>query len=202
VPRAFTAEETERIRARLQQAGLEAFGRRGIRATTVEELARAAAISKGAFYRFYDSKEALLLELLDELETSIHAEVVAAVRADPAHGVDVLVDSAVRAVERNPLLLVLMSPEALHVLHALPQEGQDELLRRDERLVDQVLAILREAGVEPGVPAGVLLGLLRSLPFVGLHREDVGSAYVDAVTDWLKESVRTALLAPRAEGTS
>jgi AcrR family transcriptional regulator len=202
VPRAFTVDESDRIRVRLKEAGLAAFARRGVRGTTVEALAREAAISKGAFYRFYDSKEHLLLELLDEIELSMQAEIVAAVRADPAHGIALLVDSAVHAVERNPLLPVLMSPEALHVFRAQPPAAQEERLGRDVRLVADVLAILREAGVEPGVPADVLLGLLRSLVFVGLHREDVGPPYVDAVAGWLKAGVRAALLLPREEAVS
>jgi len=52
MPRAFTDPERDAIRARLMDAGRELFARRGIRATTVEQLARAAGISKGAFYLF------------------------------------------------------------------------------------------------------------------------------------------------------
>ena len=66
MPRAFTADETERICRRLKEAGQESFARRGIRSTTVDDLARSAGISKGAFYRFFDSKEALLVSLLSD----------------------------------------------------------------------------------------------------------------------------------------
>lgn len=198
MPRAFTSEESERIRDRLKQAARDAFGRRGLRGTSVEELSRAAAISKGAFYRFYPSKEALLVELMSEIETATQAQILAAVRADPCHGVEVLIDSAVHAVQRNPLFPVLMSPEALRVLHALPAGQREELLQRDARLVRQLIPLLHAAGTAPAVSEEVLLGLLRSLVFVGFHREDVGSDLVDAVAAWLVGCLRAAVPQPPA----
>jgi AcrR family transcriptional regulator len=72
-------------------AGREAFARRGLRGTSVEQLARAAAISKGAFYRFFASKEDLLLALLDEYEMAAHAAIEQATRAEPECAVDLAV---------------------------------------------------------------------------------------------------------------
>lgn len=193
MPRSFTAEESDRIRERLKEAGRESFARRGVRRTTVEELARAAAISKGAFYRFFDSKEALLLTLLNEYEISAHAAIEDAVRADPRHGIDVLVDTALSAVEQNPLLPVLMSEEGLRALHSLPPAEQEALLERDAQLVERVAGVLREAGIRLEVSETVLLGLLRSLVFVGRHRADIGTDLLDDVGLWIKANLRAAL---------
>jgi hypothetical protein len=43
------------------------------------------------------------------------------------------------------------------------------------------------------VPESALLGLLRSLVFVGLHREEIGPELVKEMTTWLKQSLRAAL---------
>lgn len=193
MPRSFTADESDRIRERLKEAAGESFARRGIRRTTVEELARAAAISKGAFYRFFDSKEALLLTLLDEYEISAHAAIEDAVRADPRHGIDVLIDSALHAVEQNPLLPVLMSEEGLRAIRSRPASEQEALLDRDARLVERVLGVLREAGIRIDISEHVLMGLLRSLVFVGRHRTDIGDDLVDGVGRWIKSSLHAAL---------
>jgi AcrR family transcriptional regulator len=204
MPRAFTSQESAQIRDRLKRAALDAFGRRGLQGTTVAELAQAAAISKGAFYRFYASKEALLVELMSEIETAMHEQVLAAVRADPATGVEILIDSAVRAVDRNPLFTVLMSPEALHVLRALPEDQREELVQRDAKLVAQVIPLLESNASAPGVAEDVLLGLLRSLVFVGFHREDIGSDFVDALAGWIVDRLRptTSQPVPAKEASS
>jgi AcrR family transcriptional regulator len=193
MPRAFSQTESSHIRSRLAEAGREAFSRRGLKGTTVDDLAGAVGISKGAFYRFFDSKEGLLLALLDEDEIAMHAEIEAAIRAEPNHGIDVLVDSALDAVRINPLLPVLMSPDVLRLLQARPAAEQAALLERDERLVDRVLAVLADAGVTLGIPRAALLGLLRSLVFVGLHRNEVGEDQVDEMRRWLKACLRGAL---------
>ncbi len=185
VPRAFTAAETARIRERLLAAGGDAFARRGLRGTSVEELARAAAISKGAFYRFFDGKEALLLAILADYEIAVHARLEAAVRAEPSRAVEVLLREAVHTAESDPLMAVLASEEGQRVLASLPDEEQREMLERDARLVGRIYAICAEAGEVPAVPERVLLGLLRSLVFAGMHREEIGVDLLEEVTAWL-----------------
>jgi len=193
MPRAFSAEESDHIRSRLRAAGTEAFARRGLRGTTVEELARAAGISKGAFYRFYDSKEALLLALLDDYETAAHTEIETAVRADPHSGIAYLVDAAVHALQSHPLLTVLMSEEGLRVLNTATAEQQAVLLERDVRLVQRVVGVMRESGVAIDLPERVLVGLLRSLVFVGHHRDEIGPDLLEDVSTWLKQTLQATL---------
>ena len=189
-PRAFTADETDRIRDRLHEAARQSFAVHGLKRTTVDDLARAAGISKGAFYRFHESKEALLVTLLDEIEADLQDRVEAAVRADPANGLGVLVDAALDAIRANPLLPVLMTPEGLQALQSRPAVEQEEMRDRDVRLVARVVAALRAGGVSDLPSERVLLGLLRSLVFVGLHRDEVGPDLVEEVRAWLKDALR------------
>lgn len=59
--KAFTEEEREDIRRKLQDEGLKQFKEKGLKKVSVRELTQAAGIAQGGFYNFYDSKEALLL---------------------------------------------------------------------------------------------------------------------------------------------
>lgn len=188
MPRAFTDTETTLIRERLVAAATRSFARRGLRRTTVDELAQAAGISKGAFYRFFDSKEALFVRLLDDYEADTHARIESAVREDPDRGLGVVVDWALHAIEDNPLLPVAMSEEGLRALRSRTPAEQQAALDRDVELVRRVLALLGPAGTR-GLSEPVLLGLLRSLVFVGMHRDDIGADLVDAVSTWVKASL-------------
>lgn len=61
----LTREESrERTREHLLEAARVAVARNGYDGTSVAEIAEAAGFSKGAFFSNYESKEALLLELL------------------------------------------------------------------------------------------------------------------------------------------
>ena len=63
MPRAFTAVEKETIHERLMEAGRACFLRYGLKKTTIEDLTGPAGIAKASFYLFFDSKEALYLEI-------------------------------------------------------------------------------------------------------------------------------------------
>lgn len=195
VPRPFTSGETAAIRERLLAAGLASFSRRGLRGTTVEALARAAGISKGAYYGFFASKEALFIALLEDYETRQHAELEAAVHADPERGVEVLLAASLRATQANPLVGVAMSEEGLVLLRSLSPDKQEALLRRDELLAERVLTALRESGIQLGVSPRLLVGLLRSLVFLGWHRDEIGPELADDVAAWLAPTLGRALLA-------
>lgn len=64
-------------RRRIEDAALDLFFERGFRATTMREIAVAAALTPGAIYNHFPSKEALLAALIrdvhDELERALHA---------------------------------------------------------------------------------------------------------------------------------
>jgi AcrR family transcriptional regulator len=68
MPKAFSEHEKETIRAQMREKGKKLFEKQGLKKTSVDELTEAVSISKGAFYLFYDSKEELFLEILEELE--------------------------------------------------------------------------------------------------------------------------------------
>src|SRR5690349_634019 len=73
MPRGFSEREKTIIRAQLLAKGRELFATQGIKKANVEDLTKAANISKGAFYQFYDSKEALFFEILSQFEDEYHA---------------------------------------------------------------------------------------------------------------------------------
>lgn len=196
MPRAFSPEESARIRERLLHACADSFATRGFRGTTVQSLAWAAGISKGAFYSFFDSKESAFVALIEQYEVRTQAVVESAVRQDPAHGIDVLIGATLRAADEHPFLAVAMSDQGLAVLRRMSVEEQEKFMRRDERLVARLIAVLSEAGVRLVVPEAVLLGLLRSLFFVGWHRGEVGAALADEVAGWLIPTLRAALVGP------
>ncbi len=61
----------EETRSRILQVAEECFARQGYDAVGLAEICKQAAVSKGAFYHHFASKEALFLELLDKWLSSI-----------------------------------------------------------------------------------------------------------------------------------
>src|SRR5260221_5269003 len=79
MPKGFTEREKDLIRARLIKAGDKQFSAHGLKKTSIEELTEAAKISKGAFYLFYESKEALFMDVAEQAEQRSRQEIFAAI---------------------------------------------------------------------------------------------------------------------------
>jgi AcrR family transcriptional regulator len=78
-PTAPTLQERkqELVRAELAGAAWKLFGQRGYEATTVTEIAAAAGVSRRTFFRYYSSKEDVLVEATDEFAEAVLASMAA-----------------------------------------------------------------------------------------------------------------------------
>lgn len=70
--RSFTEREKENIKRSLQEACKQSWTQYGYKKTSVDDLCRQAGISKGAFYLFFESKEALFCEVLCSVQEQIY----------------------------------------------------------------------------------------------------------------------------------
>ncbi len=64
----------ERTRLRIQRVALELFVQKGVRETTVRDIAAAAGLAEGALYRHFPSKEALAESLFTENYEALTAD--------------------------------------------------------------------------------------------------------------------------------
>ena len=69
---AFSEEENRNIREALFAEAKARAMTVGTRKTSVEELTNAVGISKGSFYKFYDSKELLFFVVLESIHTELY----------------------------------------------------------------------------------------------------------------------------------
>ena len=71
------------VRAELAEAAWELFGRQGYEATSVAKIARAAGVSRRTFFRYYASKEDVLIETSDTLAEEFLAEMARRPASEP-----------------------------------------------------------------------------------------------------------------------
>jgi AcrR family transcriptional regulator len=84
------SQQVEATRRAVLTAARSAFGSTGYAGTSVEEIAAAARVTKGAVYHHFSGKEALFRAVHDEVEGEAQARAFAA--ADPsAHPIDQIV---------------------------------------------------------------------------------------------------------------
>ena len=122
MPRGFTTQERDRISRALLATGRELFVRQGLRKTALEELVAPAGIVKSTFYQFFDSKEALYLQLMLDEAGQVKAQVIdrALLSTDDARaGLRRFLHATLEVLETNPLWRRLMThPEEMTAVAA------------------------------------------------------------------------------------
>jgi AcrR family transcriptional regulator len=73
----------EFVRGELAGAAWGLFAAKGYEATTVEEIAQAAGVSRRTFFRYYASKEEVLVETTDEVAEEMLASLAARPASEP-----------------------------------------------------------------------------------------------------------------------
>ena len=187
-PRRTQADRSAQTRVALLNAARALFAEKGFAATSRDEIAARAGVTRGALYHHFESKTALALAVVAELETDLVDRVVSAalegegVREQLHRGcrayMDACADPTVaRILVDAPAVIGVAACRALDAESCLP-------------LLQDAFARSREEGVavpgDPGVAAALLLGflneaagLIAATPFNRARREAV-TATVDA----------------------
>jgi AcrR family transcriptional regulator len=192
VPRAFTPDERLHITQRLLHAGRQAFAAHGLRRVSVDELARAAGISKGAFYLFYASKEDLLLDIFRQFEADFQRRVLDAVlrpELTPAKSFRALLNAALEVRGSEPLLRNLTDEDAEVLLRRVTPEQAVALREADVASVRRFLDYWRAQGAKIAVDEEVLTGILRAVVLSAFRRQEIGSGVYPRVMELLIDAV-------------
>ncbi len=205
MPKAFTEHEKELIRQRLMEEGYRQFSAHGLRKTNVEEIARAAHISKGAFYLFYESKEALFMDAMELAEERYRTEVLAALeRPGPSPRARLLavLRKAFSLFKTIPILQFFTSSDYDLLFRRIPAQKLEEHLAGDRRFLAELIARCRQAGIPVQVGPEQIAGLLYPVVIAAVHEQDPATRRLNANMDLLLELIAAFCLGEVKPGVS
>lgn len=188
MPKGFSAREKQLIRARIFENGRKAFASYGLRKTNVEDLTQAAGISKGAFYIFYDSKEALFMEVMEAAERNFREQIMAEIEKpgpSPRARLKHVFQTAFSVWKAMPILRQVTRVEYALLFEKMPPEKVQAHLQSDRAFIDQLIQRCQAAGILITAGGDQLAGLLYALFFVSLHEDDLGPGVYPGTIDLL-----------------
>jgi|SRR6185369_12282237 len=177
MPKAFSEHEKEIIRAQLLIRGRELFEKQGLKKTSVDELAEVAGISKGAFYLFFESKEELFLEILEQLEQEIQTKILEFTikpKANNRKNVGDLLRTFLLTRDTYPLLKNFGKSEFEYLLRKVPSEWAVKHANKDEEFISHFIQKIEQEGIVVQSSPRVVSNLIKTLFFVGLYLEELG----------------------------
>ena len=178
MPKAFTAQEKKFIQNQLLEQGRKHFAAYGLRKSRVEELAAAAGISKGAFYLFYDSKEALFMEVVEQVEEEFRQEILAVIDQpgpSPHARLYAVLHRAFTLWKKLPILQLFTHGDYEVLARRVPAETLQAHLHSDRNFIQALIERCRDAGIPIQVQPEELDGLFHAIFFASLHEHDFGS---------------------------
>jgi AcrR family transcriptional regulator len=192
MPKGFSEREKARIRAELLAQGQALFGAHGLRKTNVEDLTKAVGISKGAFYLFYDSKEALFFEIIKQFEQEFRITLFRDAwppGISARQHVKALLARALTAWKTHPLLRSFGQEDYAYLLRKLPEERMQAEILDDDRFIAELIVQWERAGIVIAGDPQVVAGLVRAMFFVSLHQPDFNQDVYPQMFDLLLDLV-------------
>jgi AcrR family transcriptional regulator len=128
------------VRAALSTAAEDLFLTHGFEEVTVEEIAQAAGVSRRTFFRYYDSKEDVMVERSDQLGEELLAQLAARPLNEPP--LLAIRNALVPAVEAG-----LEEPELVrNVIHLLRETTllRRAMMERRNRLEERIAALMAQ----------------------------------------------------------
>ncbi len=192
MPKGFTEHEKELIGKRLLEQGYRLFSAYGLKKTNIEEIARAAGISKGAFYNFYASKEALLMDVIGKAEGRVRQELLAVIDLpgpSPRARLLAVLKKAFELFTTIPILQFFTGSDYDLLFRRVPAESLQGHLANDRAFFEALITRCQQAGIPIQAPPEQIMGLLYSLVMILLHENDLGRTNFSGSTDLLLELI-------------
>ena len=174
---AFTEEQNETIRRDLIREARCCGVTVGMRKTSVEQLTEAVGISKGSFYKFFDSKELLFFAVLEDIHTECFAAAQKSLQEnaaiDPASRTAAAILAACRWLSETKAF-VFIENDAEFLLHRLPEEVKTAHYHDDET---HIRLLLEKYDLVPSRGISLAAATVRGLILTVSHKEQIGELY-------------------------
>jgi AcrR family transcriptional regulator len=177
-------------REKIRSAAMRLFARKGLAATSVQDIAQLAGISTGLMYRHYRSKEELFNELssmavlgLDELTRRFDSD------GDPSELMQFFLQELYNDLSESEFFAELMVLMMQSVLYCGEAPQSDSLMSADRRLLATAAKVIRR-GQEMGEfgdgdPEQMAMYMLSSIQGLGVLKIAYGDDFVMPAPDVL-----------------
>jgi TetR/AcrR family acrAB operon transcriptional repressor len=145
-----TKQEAEQTRRRIMAAALRTFNRRGISRTSMEHIAEAAGVTRGAIYWHFTDKQALLAAIREDVSLPMvdraDFTLLSDRKADPLDRVERFLLDVFRAVDEDSRTRLTFSVMSFKCEYVGELEAElDEYARKMERARKQLTDVYSDA---------------------------------------------------------
>jgi AcrR family transcriptional regulator len=175
MPKWFSEQDKEKIRNKLLEHGYKFFSTYGFKKTSIDDIARAAGISKGAFYRFYESKEMLFMDVIEQVEITVRIKIMELIDApgqSPRVRLFNILKGAFAIFQELPILRNFSGNDFDLIFRMVPADKFQEHIASDSEFFQELFNRCEAAEIPIKVKAGQIVGLLYPLVIAFLNNKE------------------------------
>lgn len=178
---AFSDNERELIRKKLNEVAQECLWKYGVKKTTVDRIVEMTGISKGSFYNFYPKKEILFFRVLEEYQKSVIDELVNEFIKEKNIGIDKFTESIYQLyqnVRQSFIMNIIQNQEFEYLMRKLPKELIIDHHSLDDKLAKNIFSHIKVKG---NISIEVVTASLRAIFMSMTYIEEIGEKNFDEV---------------------
>ncbi|GAA3999965.1 TetR/AcrR family transcriptional regulator [Allokutzneria multivorans] len=198
MPTPFSAADRTRITEILLRTGENLFTTQGLRKTSLDDLVKPANIAKSSFYAFFESKEALYLELMLRQAPQVQKQLLDEVLTkapDLRTAIKDFLRATLRVLDDNPLYRRLVThPEELQaVSRRIDPERAAEVREQVNLPLGEFFRRAARSSKLIDISPEAVIGLMQAVLLLPLHRDEFAEDVYPVVLDQLIEFVANGL---------
>jgi len=202
MPKAWSEREKKVKKKTLLFEAKKLFEKYGIQKTTVDEIVKAAHISKGSFYLFYQSKEELYFDVLESVEQESREKIFKDFFKPGINRLESFksfLHQMVDVLTTTPMYKQINSSNYELLLRKLPEETLQRHMKRDQENVSKYFVYWIDKGWMRRVDLEALNGLLLSFVQLVLHREEFDDVNFEATKELWIDAISSYLITEENE---
>jgi AcrR family transcriptional regulator len=178
MPKYFSEREKKIIKNQLKIFAVESLINFGIKGTSIDNLVKKASISKGSFYLFFNSKEEMIFEIIEEMQIKMQSEMLnklKKIKEKTADNVTEILLDLMKKAEKYKLTELMSSGEFTSLMRKLPEEKINSHIEIDKQMVKNVCEVLN---ITPEF-AEEFSGAFRGWALMVIHKREIGKKVFD-----------------------
>ncbi len=185
----FGEEEKKRINEKLLSEGEKLFSTHGIKKVTIDDLVEAVGIAKASFYKFYETKEYLYLDIVQNIQQKIFVQLNAILVSNKSLSSDERVLQVFEAMNRMMLQYPVLTHMNTATIGLIARKVSKERLSAfQEQNFDAAKSLLNH-GVRFSCDIQTASHAFQAIHYSWLYLKDQGEEIQSAVTNILLRGV-------------
>lgn len=185
-------------KADIFNCGKELFSSKGFKDTNVSDITKMSGIAVGTFYNYYSSKEKLFIEIYLKENEKLKRSIMESIDldGDPVKVVKEAITLNLKGMNTNPILREWYNRDLFSKLEKeFYQEGG--IAGVYELMNSSTAELIKKWKVEKKIRNDLddafILSLFNSVPYIEIHKEEIGICHFPQIIDYLVEFIMKGL---------